>query len=92
MKEAFGNMLRELREKAGLTMEALARKSGLSIFTIIALEKGVRQPSWETVKKLCAGLGVSCAAFEANDPFATPEAPPKTQRRTKRGGSRKEDA
>ncbi len=69
--EEFANMLRELREKAGLTQEALARKADLSTFTISKLEKGDTDPSWSTVRKLAHALGVSVAAF--NDGTSTEE-------------------
>jgi transcriptional regulator with XRE-family HTH domain len=62
----FGARLRELREKAGLTQEALARRVGeISTRQITRLEKGLHQPNWETVLALAAALGVDCLAFQA---------------------------
>jgi transcriptional regulator with XRE-family HTH domain len=78
--EDFADMLRELREKAGLTMEKLARKADLSLGYIAKLESRRARPSWDTVKKLCKALGVSCAAFEKDDPFGEQEEPKKRKK------------
>ena len=61
----FGQLLRGIREKKGLTQQALADASGLSRVEIARLETDVRSPSWETVKSLCRALGVGCDAFMA---------------------------
>jgi transcriptional regulator with XRE-family HTH domain len=73
-------MLRELREKAGLTQEALARLAGLSTFTVSKLEQGGVDPSWSTVKKLARALGVSVAAFEGGRPADVPPETPRPRR------------
>jgi transcriptional regulator with XRE-family HTH domain len=81
--EEFANMLRKLREKAGLTQMALAVKAGLSLSYLSRLEQGKATPSWPTVRALAKALGVSCAAFERNDPFTggeEPEPEPKLER------------
>jgi predicted ATPase/transcriptional regulator with XRE-family HTH domain len=57
---AFGDLLRQYRLAAGLTQEALAERSGLSVRGISDLERGARtHPQHETVKLLIAALGVS---------------------------------
>jgi len=57
--ERFGYFVRELREKAGLTQDELARKVGTSRPTITSIERGYRRyiPT-HLVIKLGAGLGV----------------------------------
>ena len=79
----FAERLRELREKAGMTQEALARESGLSLGAVKNYEQGIREPYWHIVFKLVGALGVSCevfkdcAAAEANRPQHTPPVPAK---------------
>jgi transcriptional regulator with XRE-family HTH domain len=55
--------LQSLREAAGLTLDQLARKSGLSRPALTKLERGERKPDWETVQRLASALGVSVSAF-----------------------------
>jgi transcriptional regulator with XRE-family HTH domain len=59
----FAERLRSLRESAGLSQYALAKRSGLSKQAISRLEFGVNEPVWSTVQLLSAALGVSCESF-----------------------------
>ena len=59
----FGQRLKALREKAGLTQEQLAQSAGLNKFGLAKLEQGVGEPHWPTVLALAQALGVSCDAF-----------------------------
>ena len=54
----FGEWVRRKREEAGLSMNQLAKRSGLSEKYIRLLERGERRPKVETLKKLALGLGV----------------------------------
>lgn len=56
---AFGKAVKHFRQKAGMTQEDLWRASGLHWTEISHLESGRRNPSLDTIKKLCKGLGVS---------------------------------
>lgn len=56
---AFKDRLRELREAAGLTQYALAKKAGISKQAMNRLENGSNQPTWDTVQLLATALGVS---------------------------------
>jgi transcriptional regulator with XRE-family HTH domain len=87
--EEFADILRELREKAGLTQEGLARKANLSLGYVAKLEGRRAQPSWATVKALAKALGVSCSAFERNDLLAGQGQEPKKDQPAKK--SRKSD-
>ncbi|WP_232662806.1 ATP-binding protein [Pseudonocardia sp. TRM90224] len=59
MREAFGERLRELRERAGLTQEELAERAELSVDAVSALERGTRKrPYRHTRDALAAALGV----------------------------------
>jgi transcriptional regulator with XRE-family HTH domain len=62
-RESFGERLRNLREKAGLTRGDLAIKAGLDLKTIWSLEGGKTRPSWDTVCHLADALGVSVERF-----------------------------
>jgi transcriptional regulator with XRE-family HTH domain len=62
--EWFAGRLRELRQQAGFSREALAERAGMNGPNGIRnLEQGIRMPSWETVVALCQALGVKCDAF-----------------------------
>ena len=65
----FHDMLRMLREKAGLSQEALARAANISVSAVSKLERGGIDPSWSTVQALAKALGVDCRTFQSNDPF-----------------------
>jgi transcriptional regulator with XRE-family HTH domain len=79
----FGERLRELREKAGLTQESLARAADTSIGNVRNYEQGIREPRWQLVYKLAAALGVSCEAF-AGCVEGEPEPEPETAKKSKR--------
>lgn len=51
-------MLKELRESLFLTQHELAEKAGVGIATIARIEKGTRRPTFRTIKRLAAALGV----------------------------------
>jgi transcriptional regulator with XRE-family HTH domain len=51
-------LLREERERQGFSKYALAERSGLSEQMIGYVERGMRQPSLETVVRMAAGLEV----------------------------------
>ncbi len=69
---SFAERLRGLREGAGLSQYALAKKSGLTKQALSRLELGEREPTWQTVQLLAAALGVDCTSFV--DPNLTPPA------------------
>ncbi len=58
VEQAFGQVLRELREQVGKTQEAVAFDAGLDRTYISMLERGLRQPSLETVLALAVALDV----------------------------------
>ena len=55
--------LRELREARGVSMRALAAKSGLSANALSMIERGKTSPSVSTLYKLADAMGVSITAF-----------------------------
>lgn len=58
-----GTRLRELRELRGISMRALATKSGLSANALSMIERGKTSPSVSTLYKLADALGISITAF-----------------------------
>jgi len=56
---AFGRKVAALRQKRNLTQDQLADKTGLSIDTIGAIERGRRWARLTTLHQLAKGLGVS---------------------------------
>lgn len=53
--------LRELRAEAGLTREAVAFRSGLSVASVVRAEGGRTSPSTETLSKLATAYGITLA-------------------------------
>jgi transcriptional regulator with XRE-family HTH domain len=57
--------LTSLREMAGMSQTELARRSGVAQTMVSAVERGARQASPATVKKLAEALGVPIPAIAA---------------------------
>jgi transcriptional regulator with XRE-family HTH domain len=55
----LATVLRRLREDHGLTLEALAFKSGVSIGSLGRIERGRSSAAWSTVLKIADALDVS---------------------------------
>ena len=58
-------VLRRLREDRGLTMEALAFKSGVSISSLGRIELGRTSAAWATVVQVADALDVSMSRLGA---------------------------
>jgi transcriptional regulator with XRE-family HTH domain len=80
----FGEMLRKLREAAGLSQEALARKGDFSISNVRNYEQGRGLPSFPVVVKLADALNVSCEVFKECEDVAASE--PEKPAPKKKGG------
>ncbi len=50
-----------MREARFMTQRELAEKSGVGVATIARVEKGKHQPTFRTIKRLPAALGVDPA-------------------------------
>jgi transcriptional regulator with XRE-family HTH domain len=59
LKARFGELLRELREKRGLTQDELGTDANLDRTYISLLERGLRQPTLEVIFTLAKALNVS---------------------------------
>jgi transcriptional regulator with XRE-family HTH domain len=63
-----GQRLRILREERGISMRALARRSGLSANALSMIERGLTSPSVSTLNKLATALEVPITAFFRQEP------------------------
>lgn len=64
-----GRRLRELRNKQGLSLRALADRSGLNINTLCLVENGKSSPSVSTLQQLAIALDVPIAIFFESEPI-----------------------
>ncbi|HJV69018.1 XRE family transcriptional regulator [Ideonella sp.] len=68
--------VRELRDAAGLSLDALAERSGVSRSNISLIERGQSSPTAVVLDKLSAALGVTVASlFEASPGLAASAEP-----------------
>lgn len=58
-EQAFGMVLRDLRQARSMSQETLALESELDRTFISLLERGLRQPSLTTILQLAGPLGVA---------------------------------
>lgn len=59
VQRALGKNLRQARERAGLTQEAVAERSGVHPTEVSRIEAGKRDPRIATVVALADAVGVS---------------------------------
>jgi transcriptional regulator with XRE-family HTH domain len=52
-------LLREERERRGLSKYAVSAQSGITQQTISYMERGLRHPSFETILRIADGIGVN---------------------------------
>ena len=70
--------VRGLRARRGLSLEAVAERSGVSRSMISLIERGESSPTAAVLDRLAAGLGVTLASMFAGD--AQPDASPLSRR------------
>jgi transcriptional regulator with XRE-family HTH domain len=71
--QRIGKRLHDLRTTAGLSLDALAHKSGVSRSNISLIERGQSSPTAVVLDKLSSALGVSVASmFEAGEAPTAP--------------------
>ena len=57
-RQTLGERIRQFRESAGLTQDALARAAGIGRVILLRLEKGEQTPRFKTLKAIAQALGV----------------------------------
>jgi transcriptional regulator with XRE-family HTH domain len=66
---AFGSHLRSLRKRSGLSQEETADKAGLHVTYLSGVERGLRNPSIRSVRRLAQALGVPARElFDFDEP------------------------
>jgi len=55
---AFGEHLRSLRKKMGLSQEEIAHRAGIHVTYLSGIERGFRNPSTRNLRRLAQALGV----------------------------------
>lgn len=55
----LGVAIRAQRKRHGFSQEGLASKAGIAPGTLSLIERGEANPTWGTVRRLAAALGVS---------------------------------
>lgn len=58
---ALGKAIRQLRDKRGMTQEALAHAAGVTVGHLSMIERGLSNPTWATVKVIASALEASMA-------------------------------
>jgi transcriptional regulator with XRE-family HTH domain len=56
---ALGKAIRGLREKRGLTQEAVAHDAGVTTATLGVIERGLSNPTWATLRRIASALDAS---------------------------------
>lgn len=81
LNQRIAERVRELRARQGLSLEALASKSGVSRSMISVIERGESSPTAVVLEKLAAGLGVMLATlFDAPAAAGPPSVGPVARR------------
>jgi transcriptional regulator with XRE-family HTH domain len=84
---ALGDRLKAVREAAGLTQEALARKADLSVSTVAKIEHYGIDPAWSTVIRLARALDVRVSELD-DSALARPSKPAAAGKRAKSKGKK----
>jgi transcriptional regulator with XRE-family HTH domain len=67
----IGTLVREKRERVGLTQVQLARRAGISQSTVSAVERGTRRPSLRLLGRVLAAFGLQWRV--STEPIEEPE-------------------
>lgn len=62
----FGQKLRAIREKKGLSQKEFGEAVGRSQNLVSQWESGAREPAWSTLQQIAAVLGVKCTALTSD--------------------------
>jgi transcriptional regulator with XRE-family HTH domain len=65
IRRALGRALKDLRMARSVTQEELSGRTGVHPTYISDIERGARNPSWESLVKLADGLGMTMADLGA---------------------------
>ena len=68
----IGNRLVELRQELNIARSTLSKKSGVALSFINDIERGGKEPTVHTIKRLCNAMDISLSDFFSEK---TPELP-----------------
>ena len=71
--EAFGQQVRRLRERRGYTQEELSNRSGIHVSYLSGIERGIRNPSLRSIRRLAKALGLRVGKLFAFEICPPPE-------------------
>jgi len=63
----LGERLRHLRRERDLTLQDVAKRSGLAVSTVSKVERGLMAPTYDRFSQLAEGLGVDIAELFSED-------------------------
>lgn len=63
IQEKVGLNIQRIRQKAGLTQEAVAREAAINTNTLAKIERGVQTPSLQKIEAIAKALSVEEQAF-----------------------------
>lgn len=63
---ALGEAIRQLRLGAGLSQEQLAEQADTDLSQVGGIERGVRNPSYETLVRLAVALGTTVGTITSH--------------------------
>jgi len=69
-RHTLGQRIRRLRNAAGLSQDALARKAGIGRVTLVRLEKGEQTPRYRTLDAIARALGVGVSGLLVEPEFS----------------------
>lgn len=69
--DAFAGTVRALRQKGGMTLQELSKRSGLATSTISKIERAQLSPTYDTILSLADGLGIDMTELFNRESGAT---------------------
>lgn len=61
----LGERIREERQRRGMTLAVVSRKSGIAQPNLSLIENGKTDPRWSTVERILSALGIEASRFLA---------------------------
>jgi transcriptional regulator with XRE-family HTH domain len=59
LRKSFGDRLKQIRTKSGMTQEGFAEKLGISVDFLSLVERGISAPSFETLERFSKRLKIT---------------------------------
>lgn len=59
----LGKAIRLLRKQRGLSIEKLAQKADITVSYVSDIQRGIRNPTWEMIRKIAEALDIDTPAL-----------------------------